>query len=41
VQKQNVVVILFNRLGRIASTRNQMGSIQLKLRIFWIGVFED
>ena len=41
VQEEKAVVIFFNRLGRVAPARDEMGSIKLKLDILGIGMFED
>ena len=40
VQEEKAVVIFFDRLGRVAPARDEMGSIKLKLDILGIGIFE-
>src|SRR5271156_800525 len=41
VKEQKAVVILFDRLSRVPSASDKVGSIELKLDVFRISAFED
>src|SRR6267143_1105318 len=41
VKEEKTVMILFNGLCGVATARNDMGSVQLKLHVFRIRLFED
>ena len=40
VQEEKAIVIFFNRFGRVAPARDEMGGIKLELDVVGIGIFE-